>query len=274
MTTSLGAPEYEIGSQPVTGCGFSYSAVELDIALSGPVAKIVFDASGKTDIGALLSGLADTDFEKEAVERILTTPNAPQDWRVGEALAETYLVDQKNCRFPWPVGRDERKSGSSMPGADLIGFQLKDGNWFFAFGEVKTSSDKQSPPRVMYGRTGMKKQLEDLKNREQIRDDLVAYLAYRAENKPWLSEFRQAAKNYLKSSSNICVFGFLVRDVSPNKNDLSARVTELSKNQHRGMVIELLALYLPRGSVSELSNKAVNSRSGTPSGKFRKEGGI
>ena len=274
MTIFPGTLEYEIGSQSVTGCGFSYSVAELDMALSGPVADIVFDSSGKANVGTLLTELADTDFEKDAVEQILATPNAPQGWRVGEALAEVYLVDQKNCRFPWSIGRDERKSGSSLPGADLVGFQLKNGNWFFAFGEVKTSSDKRCPPGVMYGRTGMKKQLEDLKDSEQIRDGLVGYLAYRAENKPWLSEFQQAAKNYLKNNANVCVFGFLVRDVSPDKNDLSARVTELSQNQRTGMVIELLALYLPKDSVSKLSNKTTSSGSGTPSGKFGKGGGI
>ena len=270
MTIFPGTLEYEIGSQPVTGCGFSYSVAELDAALSGPVAKIVFDDSGKADIQELLAGIPGTNFGKAGVEQSLLSPTKLKDWHVGEALAEAYLVDQRDCIFPWPIGRDERKSGSSLPGADLVGFQLKNGNWFFAFGETKTSSDKQCPPGVMYGRTGMKKQLEDLKDSEQIRGDLVQYLTYRAINAPWRSQFQQAYENYIENKMNVCVFGFLVRDASPNEDDLRARVIKLSKNQHKGMAIELLALYLPGDSVSTLSSKVSNSRSG----KSRKGGVI
>ena len=274
MTISPGILEYEIGSQPVTGCGFSYSVAELDMALSGPVAEIVFDDSGKADIQELFAGVTGTNFGKDRIEQVLSSPVKLKDWRVGEALAEAYLVEQRDCIFPWPIGRDERKSGSSLPGADLVGFQLKGGSWIFAFGEAKTSSDEQSPPRVMYGHTGMKQQLKDLKNSEQIRDGLVEYLAYRAVNAPWRPQFQSAYENYVKNRAKVCILGFLVRDVSPNEDDLRAGVTRLSQNQHQGMVIELLALYLPENSVSTLSSKVSNSRSGTQGGKFGKGGTV
>jgi hypothetical protein len=38
MTIAAGTINYQLGTAPVTGCGFSYSADELDTALSGPVA--------------------------------------------------------------------------------------------------------------------------------------------------------------------------------------------------------------------------------------------
>lgn len=38
MTIAAGTIQYELGTAPVTGCGFSYSADELDTALSGAVA--------------------------------------------------------------------------------------------------------------------------------------------------------------------------------------------------------------------------------------------
>jgi len=251
-----------LGTAPVTGCGFSYSADELDTALSDSVAGVVYDDSGKADIVALLAGLAETDFQKGEVERILSDTKPPEDWRVGEALAETYLVHQKDCFFPWPDGRDERKSGSSLPGADLVGFQSNGTDDFFAFGEVKTSTENNYPPGAMHGRTGLKQQLEDLKDDVKIKDDILRYLGVRAQGSSWKDRFKRAAKNYIQSETNVRVFGFLVRDVEPNQDDLRVRVTKLAEDQHADMVLELLALYLPQNSIGQLSNKVVSSRNG------------
>ncbi|MDY6823972.1 MAG: hypothetical protein SWH68_09320 [Thermodesulfobacteriota bacterium] len=262
MTLVSGTIEYMLGKSPVTGCGFSYSATELDIALSGPVAEVVFDDSGKVDIAALLAGLAETEFEKGEVERILSDTKPPEDWRVGEAIAESYLIHQKDCFFPWPDGRDERKSGSSLPGADLVGFQSNGTDDFFAFGEVKTSAEDKYPPGAMHGRTGLKQQLEDLKDDVKIKDDIFRYLGFRAQQSAWEDRFKRAAKNYIQSKTNVRVFGFLVRDVEPNQDDLRARVAKLAKDQHADMVIELLALYLPQDSIGQLSNKVLRSRNG------------
>jgi|GEM_PF-4157845 hypothetical protein len=41
MTIATGTIQYQLGTAPVTGCGFSYSADELDTALSGSVAGVV-----------------------------------------------------------------------------------------------------------------------------------------------------------------------------------------------------------------------------------------
>ena len=144
---AAGIIQYQLGAVPVTGCGFSYSAAELNAALSGPVAEVVFDDSGKADIEALLAGLAETDFEKGGIERILSDNKPPEDWRVGEALAESYLIHQKDCFFPWPTGRDERKSGSSLPGADLVGFQSNGTDDFFCIRRSKDIDRKQISTR-------------------------------------------------------------------------------------------------------------------------------
>lgn len=262
MTIATGTVQYQLGTAPVTGCGFSYSAPELDSALSGPVAEVVFDDSGKADIESLLSGLVETDFEKDEVERILSDSKPPEDWRVGEALAEAYLIHQKQCFFPWPDGRDERKTGSSLPGADLVGFQSNNGGDYFAFGEVKTSTEENYPPGAFYGRTGLKQQLEDLKDDVKIKDDLVVYLAHRATTASWKTRYQSAAKNYIQSKTNVRVFGFLVRDVAPHEDDLRVRVEKLSQKQHADMMIELLAIYLPQNSIVTLSNKVMSSRDG------------
>ena len=89
MNIASGKIEYLLGTDPVTGRGFSWTEEELESALSGPVSAILFDHSGKADISSLLSGLPDTDFEKSQIERILKRERAPENWRVGEALAET-----------------------------------------------------------------------------------------------------------------------------------------------------------------------------------------
>ncbi len=64
MTIAAGTIQYQLGTAPVTGCGFSYSAGELETALSGSVAGLVYDDFGKADIEALLTGLAEEDFVK------------------------------------------------------------------------------------------------------------------------------------------------------------------------------------------------------------------
>ncbi|ACL02400.1 conserved hypothetical protein [Desulfatibacillum aliphaticivorans] len=262
MNIPVGGLEYSIGSEQVKGRGYSWTSLELNSALSGPIAEIVFDDAGKAEVEPLLLGVAETDFQKDEVERILGNGKPPEDWRVGEALAEGYLVNNRKCFFPWPDGRDERKSGSSLPGADLVGFQFDDGDDYFAFGEVKTSSESKYPPGAMYGRTGLKQQLEDIKDSEEIKDDLLIYLAYRAANAPWKKRWQRAAGNYLQNKNSIRVFGFLVRDVPPHPDDLQVRVEKLSQNRRTGMKIELLAVYLPPDSISSLSEKVVNSRSG------------
>ena len=262
MTIASGTIQYQLGTIPVTGCGFSYSETELDSALSGPVAEIVFDNSGKDDFRNLLEGLPATEFKKDRVERILTETKPPENWRVGEAFAESYLVHKKNCFFPWPNGRDKKNPGSSLPGADLVGFKSNKGNDYFVFGEVKTSTENRYPPRIMYGRAGLKRQIEDLKDSIEIKDTLVKYLGFRATNSSWQLRYKNAAEKYLSSDTNVYIFGFLVRDVKPHEKDLRARINKLSKNQHKDMVIELLAIYLPENSIPTLSDKVVASRYG------------
>ena len=263
MSIATGIIEYTLGTSAVSGSGFSWDTDELDTALAGSVSEVVFDNYGKADISALLLGVAETDFEKSQVERILTNTNTPEDWRVGEALAESYLVHQRDCFFPWPDGRDERKTGSSLPGADLVGFQKEEDKDFFAFGEVKTSAERSYPPGAIYGRTGLKRQLEDLKDSTKIKDDLVKYLGYRAAAASWKGQYQEAAKKYIRSKTNVRVFGFLVRDVEPHQDDLRVRVNRLAKDAYADMKIELLAVYLPAGSISTLSSKVMTYRKGS-----------
>lgn len=181
---------------------------------------------------------------------------------MGEAIAEAYLTDHRSCSFPWPDGRDERKGGSSLPGADLAGFGIDWNGDCFAFGEVKTSREERYPPGTMHGRTGLKKQLEDLRDSDAIRDDLVKYLGHRAGSAPWRARFQQATKRYLGNPSDVQLYGVLVRDVEPHQDDLRARVDDLGAECPEGTSIELFALYLPRGSLEGIGEEMASRRAG------------
>ena len=262
MTVAVGQAVYSLGDAPCLGSGVQWSEDELHDAIKGPVAAVLFDDEGNANIKDMLASLTETQFEQENLRRILEGPAEVEDWRVGEAIAETYLTDHRSCYFPWPDGRDERKSRSSLPGADLVGFRLDTDGDCLAFGEVKTSSDPRHPPSSMYGPTGLKKQIEDLRDSESIRDDLLKYLAHRATDAPWRERFEKAGKRYLNNKSDVQLFGFLVRDVEPDQNDLRARINALSMDPPAAIRIELLALYLPDDSVGGIGDRVVAIRTG------------
>lgn len=262
MSLAVGKSEYNIGIAPVTAHGLSLTSDELNAAVAGPVAEIVFDDSGKADVTTLLESVPDTEFDQSEIKRILNHQQKPEDWRVGEALAESYLIHHRACNFPWPDGRDERKLGSSLPGADLVGFQRHSESERFAFGEVKTSGEEKYPPGAMHGRTGLKQQLEDLRDKVSIRDGLVLYLWYRAVNAPWKNRFISAFKRYNTDHTDVQLFGLLIRNVTPHPDDLQVRVFKLERDSPGIMSIELLAIYLPLRNINKLSEKVMHSRKG------------
>ena len=230
--------------------------------MDGRVATVLFDDEGKADIEDILAGLAETEFEQAGLRRVLQDPDHVEDRRVGEAIAEVYLTDHRSCSFPWPDARDERKSRSSLPGADLVGFGIDDDGDCFAFGEVKTSSERRYPPGAMHGRTGLKRQLEDLRDSEAIRKDLVKYLGHRARSAPWRAQFERAASRYLGNTSDVRLYGCLVRDVEPHQDDLRVRVGDLGAECPEGTHIELLALYLPRERLDGIGEAMASRRAG------------
>lgn len=262
MRISTGESVFEIGVVPCSGTGLRWSEKELDAAIDDPVASVLFDDEGRANLEEILSGLAETNFAQEGVRRVLEDPDEVEDWRVGEAIAEAYLTEHRSCRFPWPDRRDERKRRSSLPGADLVGFGTDADGDCLAFGEVKTSSERRYPPAAMYGRTGLKQQLEDLRDRPLLRDQLLRYLGHRAAGAPWREHFENAGRRYLRNNADVQLFGFLVRDVEPNRDDLRMRVGALATGCPEGTRIELLALYLPRDSIDGIGGRTVARRAG------------
>ncbi len=262
MRVAAGTVCFELGSPPCTGAGLAFSESELSQALEGPVAAALSDDEGTAAIADILTGLAETEFEQEGLRRVLSNPESLDDWRVGEAFAETYLCEHRTCRFPWPDGRDERKCGSSLPGADLVGFGRDSQGHCLALGEVKTSSEVRYPPRTMSGRHGLHGQIEELRECKSARDRLLKYLGHRAQSSSWRPMFEAASRRYLRNPSDVQLYGVLIRDVEPNRKDLRVRIEKLSKGCSSNTRIEMLALYLPQGSIGGIGAGMLSIRQG------------
>lgn len=257
---------YNVDSDPIVARGLVYTESQLDEAISGPVKDLLLDTSGTAELSDMLSALASTDFEQAKIRQLLQVEPEPEDWLVGEALAEAYVSDNDSCVFPWPTSRDLKNPEASPAGADLTGFQkVDDGNnpYRFAFGEVKTSSDENYPPNVMYGRTGLKNQIEGLRDSYSTKQSLILYLGHHAINASWRGMFESAMKRYLGSEyTDIAIFGFLIRDVSPNESDLSYRASSLANDCPVSTNIALYALYLPTNAISILPTKSLEALQG------------
>ena len=259
MSLPPGKEVYAHGRPPCRGTGVVWTREELDEAIKGPVASVLFDDEGKTDFRETLG---ETEFETAGIEDVLRDPDKVEDWRVGEAIADAYLTHHRSCLFPWPSGRDKRKSGSSLPGADLVGLGIDDKGDCLAFGEVKTSGEKKYPPKVVYDETkGMNRQLANLRDTGSIRKDLFKYLGVRARHAEWRPRFRAAGSRFLKDSSDVQIYGVLVRDVKPDVRDIQKGVDELVDDCPEETCIEFLAVYIPCGEIANLGDKVVSRRS-------------
>ncbi len=259
MTISSGKECYSLGAPPCKGSGRQWTKKELDEALEGEVSSLLFDDAGRAELEDLLTDIGATDFERETFSDIVAGdepgPGDIKSWSVGEAIAEAYLMEHRRCIFPWPIGRDERKKGSSLPGADLVGIKCDDRGDRFVFGEVKTSTQAKYPPGVVDGRSGLAQQIEDIRDKKSIRDRLFIYLGRRAKGADWKERYLAAARRYLKDNRDVHLFGVLVRDVAPDERDIRARVDKLGKNCPISTEIDLLAIYLPPDSIDGLGSK-------------------
>lgn len=195
-----------------------------------------------------LRGLATTGMATEFVERLLKAVAEPEGWEIGEALAECALQKDsgREVHWPWNTVRDRRTPRASLPGTDLVGFYREDDSVFLLFGEVKTSSDRSSPPSVMNGGSGMAWQLEQSATRLDIQNSLLKWLASRCREVPYSDLFKKAVSRYIRSNGKeLVLVGILVRDTAPSELDLKSRGESLSRRLVEPTRIELIAWYLP-----------------------------
>src|SRR5256885_2354781 len=108
MSLAEGSEEYAFAFNPVRARGASFTDDEIDDGLRGPVGSLVWDDVGDSNLEAMLTDLTTTEFSQERVREVLKTEPIIEDWRVGEAFAEAFLVEHRSCEFPWPMGRDLR----------------------------------------------------------------------------------------------------------------------------------------------------------------------
>lgn len=195
-----------------------------------------------------IRGMATTGMDTTFMERFLQSVPEDQPWEVGEALAECVLADDdtREICWPWNQLRDRRTPRASLPGADLIGFCKEDDEVLLLFGEVKTSSDVNTPPSVMNGRGGMAWQLKEEATRLDIQHSLLLWLRSRCESDEHIALYRSAANRYFRSNGKeILLVGVLLRDTAPNEKDVIARAKTLAKSLSGQTRIEITAWYLP-----------------------------
>jgi hypothetical protein len=184
----------------------------------------------------------------EFLEKLLKAVPKPEGWEVGEALAECALQKDsgREVHWPWNTVRDRRTPRASLPGTDLVGFYRKGEEVLLLFGEVKTSSDGDTPPNVMYGGSGMNWQLEESAKRLDVQRSLLQWLHVRCLEEPYHDLYEKAVGRYLASEGKeLLIVGVLIRDTPPNQADLQNRAKALAKTLVAPTRVDLIAWYLP-----------------------------
>lgn len=205
-------------------------------------------ADANSNFESDLRGLTTTGMATEFVERVLNAVPEPTSWEIGEAFAECTLAEdaRREVHWPWNSVRDRRTPRASLPGADLVGFYHEDGTVLLLFGEVKTSSDLNTPPGVMTGGSGMVWQLERNATRLDIQHSLLKWLYSRCGSHPYRGFYQKAVTRYLKSEGkDLLLIGVLIRDTAPNEYDLKARGEALAVALPAPTRVVLIAWYLP-----------------------------
>ena len=251
-----GKQVYNLAINKRTAKGIVWSNSELDSALQNEVNDLLIDKKGQDDVNAKLAVISrDLGLNSESIKLKLRNSLNLQNlnyWMIGEAIAISYLEKIENCLFPWPSERDKRTPKASLPGADLLGFLSDKFGHCFLFGEIKTSNEIYSPPKVMRGKKGMTQQLLRLNDAIEIREQCIKYLSRRIGTGNWDGIFYTAYLRYQKDDSDFKLYGVLIRDTEPNSKDLKSCLKNLDSKCSPKTQVELLGLYLPKSSLHNL----------------------
>lgn len=235
--------------------GIVFEENETNTLLQNNVRNRLIDRPQRDEMLNILQSLEqDTGFARsesllEDIQALSNQDVDVQDFRIGEALAEVVLEEHFSCRFYWNELRDARNPKGNKTGADLVGFIEIDNEILFLFGEVKTSSEQQSPPQVMTNTIGMEYQLRNLYKEQQKRLILISYIQNKisvVEDNNYKQDFDSAIKNYYRqSSTNYLLYGVLIRDTEPNENDIQGSYNRLKEEILEPNGLKLLAVYVP-----------------------------
>lgn len=246
--------------------GIEFSEKYINSAFKKEIKEKLLDSDHTTRLVDEFKDVSTTGFDDKVLVDIFSLDKAiteHEPFRVGEAFTEHILEDEYNVRFHYNELRDARNPLGNKTGADLIGFIDINKETIFVFGEVKTSSDPSAPPQVLYGETGMIKQLEDIASDKTKRGILLRYIAGKVvdlpDTHPFRIDFKVSLAHYRKSNQKkFKLFGVLVRDTSPNEQDLSARYKAILNEIEKETSLKLLALYMP--FKKEVWNKKIKEK--------------
>ncbi len=218
-----------------------------DTFITRDVASRLYDAEEHNEFVTHLQGLANTDLAQESLNDILSAQvSEERDWAIGESLAEAYLHKAYQVIWPWNMERDKRHPDASLPGADLIGFRSEGGDTRFVLGEVKSSTDVNTPPGVMNSRSGMIHQIDNLANDLSRIWQILKWLWPRCKGTENENLFNEAVKLFVNSGNKaVTLIGVLIRDTEPNERDLKPRGQTLAKTLKNPTLCHLMAIYLP-----------------------------
>ena len=218
--------------------------------LKTKVSAKYYDLEGTQILVEDFSSIEKTGFSKDILKEIFNVEPDLKSWKIGECLAECYLEDNHSIRFHYEPSRDAKNPEGNLHGADIVGFSEIDDETVFVFGEVKTSSDKNAPPSVMTGRSGMIYQLENIRDDDSVKELLIRWLAFKVVGKedtePFRKDFLNSYETYFKSKKKkLKMVGILIRDTKPDDKDLKNRHGNFIKKLDPKMFLSLSAIYLP-----------------------------
>ena len=258
MLPSFFQVEYQGSADQAAWTGYKVKdCEELSEFMRVKVAARARDQDGHRAFQDQLSGLALTEFGAQNLEQVLNS-EVPEEkaWAIGESFAEVVLTESHYVEWPWHTDRDKRNPDASLAGADLIGFLPHESDGYrLALGEVKTSSDKQCPPNVMSGRSGMSHQIDRLCSDTRLLLQILMWLSPRCKGTDFESKYENAVTNFFNSGRKAAIyFGVLIRDTAANELDLRARGTALGASVSSPGSCALFGVYLPH-PIAELPSR-------------------
>ena len=230
--------------------------------LTKNVASRLYDEEGQSEFETHLRSLGDSGFVQGNLDGLVSssTEEIGTGWRVGEAIAEAFLAQEYSIVWPWNMNRDRRNPKASLPGADLVGFKVDGSNVQFAFGEVKTSSDSDSPPGVMKGYKGMTNQLKNLSEASSLVWEIIRWLYWRCKREPYQGFFNSAIKLFAETEKTaFSLYGVLIRDTPSDERDLSQSGRTLAGILSYPTICHLFAIYIPC-AVDDLPHRIIGSK--------------
>ena len=239
---------YENQNRRVFWCGVEMTDCDdFNTFMTENVASRLYDEEEQTEFETHLRSLGNTDFARENLDAVLAADTEENEgWVVGEAIAEAFLTQEHNVVWPWNMKRDKRNPKASLAGADLVGFKVEGSKVQFVFGEVKSSSDPDSPPGVMKGRSGMTNQLKNLAGDFSLMGRLIRWLFSRCRTESHKELFNSAMKLFVDSGNNaMLLYGVLVRDTPPVEKDLREGGLKLAEVISPPAICHLFAIYIP-----------------------------